>query len=72
MSRKIFFQTYPTMTAVYFFAHVTDKTVYIYRRKTKKRGKSGKEILFKDFIGAAMPVSRHQGNPNRTKKLMEN
>jgi hypothetical protein len=62
------------MSAVYLFVHVTVKTVYIlrYRRKTKKRGKTGKEILFKDFIGAALAVTRHQGNPKRTKKLMEN
>jgi hypothetical protein len=70
MSRKIFFQTYPTMSAVYLFAHVTVKTVHVdrYRRKTKKRGRTGKEILFKDFIGAALAVTQHQGNPKRTKK----
>ncbi len=62
------------MLAVYLFAHVTVKTIYIdrNRRKTKKRGKIGKEILFKDFIGAALAVTRHQGNPKRTKILMEN
>jgi hypothetical protein len=65
MSRKIFFQTYPTMSAVYLFAHFNVSTVYIdsYRRKTKKLGKTGKEILFKDFIGAALAVTRQKGNP---------